>query len=249
MGILRLPEKTYGYSRGHRMLEIAGIAGLFSLLAFVAWRLVLGVTTTGQALAVLAFVVVGYFGADFISGFVHWAGDTLGSETTPVVGAHFIKPFRFHHVDQKDITRHDFTETNGNNCIVSVPLMSMVALLMPRQPGFLFYFGALAFSVALFTVGTNQFHKWAHMDPTQLNGVVRALQRSGLILSPAHHVTHHTAPFSTYYCITHGMLNPLLSRTHFFRHAERLVARVVPDLLYLDERHNFERLAERRAQV
>ena len=62
----------------------------------------------------------------------------------------------------------------------------------------------------------------------------------GLILSPEHHKTHHTAPFETYYCITHGMLNPLLARARFFRRAEKLVAMVAPDFLYLDERHKFE---------
>ena len=237
---LRLPEKTYPYSRGHRAMEIAGIAGLFALLGYVAWRLVWGVQTVGQAIGVLAFVTVGYFVTDFISGFVHWAGDTLGSETMPVLGAHFVKPFRFHHVDQKDITRHDFVETNGNNCILSVGLMLHVAILMPRTPGFFFYYGALMFSIALFTLGTNQFHKWAHSDPAELSPLVRRLQRTGLILSPDHHRTHHTAPYETYYCITHGMLNPLLARARFFRRTERLVARVAPSWLYLDERKKFE---------
>ena len=237
---LRLPEKTYPYSRGHRLLEISGIVGLFLLLGYVALRLVRGVATVGQGVGVIALVVIGYFVTDFISGFVHWAGDSLGSETMPVLGAHFVKPFRFHHVDQKDITRHDFIETNGNNCILSVALMLHVAILMPRTPSFFFYYGALMFSIALFTLGTNQFHKWAHADPTTVHPVVRGLQRTGLILSPDHHETHHTAPFETYYCITHGMLNDLLARTQFFRRAERLVSLVAPDFLYLDERHKFE---------
>jgi ubiquitin-conjugating enzyme E2 variant len=240
MRLLRLPEKTYAYSRRHRMMEVAGIIGLFVLLAFVAWRLVRGVSTVGQAASVLALVAAGYLVTDFISGFVHWAGDTLGSETMPILGAHFVKPFRFHHVDQKDITRHDFIETNGNNCILSVLLMLHVALLMPRTPGFLFYYGAFMFSIALFTLGTNQFHKWAHREPEELGPVVRALQRAGLILSPEHHRTHHAAPFATYYCITHGMLNPLLARVRFFRLAERLVASFAPSWLYLDERRKYE---------
>jgi hypothetical protein len=245
---LRLPEKTYPYSRGHRLMEIAGIAGLFALLGFVAWRLVRGVTTVGQAIGVLVFLTVGYFVTDFISGFVHWAGDTLGSETMPILGAHFVKPFRFHHVDQKDITRHDFIETNGNNCILSVLLMLHVAILMPRAPGFFFYYGALMFSIALFTLGTNQFHKWAHSDPAELSPLVRGLQRTGLILSPDHHRTHHTAPYETYYCITHGMLNPLLARAKFFRHAERVVKIVAPDFLYLDERDKFNVAHKARAR-
>jgi plasmanylethanolamine desaturase len=242
---LRLPEKNYAYSRGHRMMEVAGIIGLLAMLAYVAWRLVCGVTTWGQGLGVVALVAIGYFVTDFISGFVHWAGDSLGSETMPILGAHFVKPFRFHHVDQKDITRHDFIETNGNNCILSVLLMLHVVILMPRAPGFFFYYGALMFSIALFTLGTNQFHKWAHGEPGELSVVVRALQRSGLILSPEHHKIHHAAPFETYYCITHGMLNPLLARARFFRRAEQLVAVVAPDFLYLEERHKFE--ATRRA--
>jgi len=124
---LRLPEKTYAYSRSHRFFEIAAIVGLFVLLTVVAWRGARGVTTWGQSLVVLAVVTAGYFLTDFISGFFHWAGDSLGSETMPILGAHFVKPFRFHHVDQKDITRHDFIETNGNNCIISIlPLLHVV---------------------------------------------------------------------------------------------------------------------------
>jgi plasmanylethanolamine desaturase len=246
---VHLPEKNYPYSRGHRLLEIAGIAGLFSLLGYVALRLVQGVSSVGQAAGVIVLVTVGYFVTDFISGFVHWAGDSLGSETMPVLGAHFVKPFRFHHVDQKDITRHDFIETNGNNCILSVFLMLHVAILMPRQPGFFFYYGALMFSIALFTLGTNQFHKWAHADPETIGPVVRRLQRMGVILSPEHHVTHHTAPFETYYCITHGMMNPLLAHTKFFRHAEQMVALVAPDFLYLEERQKFHTARATRAAV
>jgi ubiquitin-conjugating enzyme E2 variant len=222
------------------MMEIVGIASLFVLLGYVALRLVLGTETVGQALAVLGIIGVGYILTDFISGFVHWAGDTLGSETMPVLGPGFVKPFRFHHVDQKDITRHDFIETNGNNCIVSVLLMLHVAVLMPKAPGFWFYYGALMFSIALFTLGTNQFHKWAHTDADKLPSAVRWLQRSGLILSPEHHVTHHTAPYATHYCITHGMLNPLLARIKFFRGAEKVIASFAPSWLYLDERVKYD---------
>ena len=126
--------------------------------------------------------------------------------------------------------------------------MLHVAILMPRTPGFFFYYGALMFSIALLTLGTNQFHKWAHSEPAELSPLVRGLQRAGLILSPEHHKTHHTAPFETYYCITHGMLNPLLARTGFFRRAEQLVAMVKPDFLYLEERQKFEAAQGLRAR-
>ena len=41
----------------------------------------------------------------------------------------FVKPFRMHHVDAKDITRHDFVETNGNNCLATVIPLSCFCFL------------------------------------------------------------------------------------------------------------------------
>jgi hypothetical protein len=232
-----------GYNLAVRRFELASISAWGAAMTFAA--VLLAPEVSENPLLALCGLMLGFVAADFISGFVHWAADTWGSPEVPVIGNALIRPFREHHVDQTAITRHDFVETNGNNCFISIPAAALAAVLASRSV----FFAAFLFSLTLAVFGTNQFHKWAHMDPTQLNGMVRALQRSGLILSPAHHVTHHTAPFSTYYCITHGMLNPLLARTNFFRHAERVVGRVAPDLLYLDERHKFERVAERRAQA
>ena len=49
------------------------------------------------------------------------------------------------------------------------------------------------------------------------------LQRVHLILPPAHHQIHHTAPFNKYYCITVGWLNKPLAMIGFFPMLERLV--------------------------
>ena len=56
-----------------------------------------------------------------------------------------------------------------------------------------------------FVMMTNQIHKWAHTDDAPK--VVVWLQRLHLILPPAHHEIHHTAPFNSYYSITTGWLN------------------------------------------
>ena len=123
------------YGRGHRALEIASIGFLFAALAWVAVRVATIGCTGGDWLRIALGVVGAYLISDFISGFVHWAGDTVGDENTPVFGANFVRPFRYHHVDPKDITRHDFVETNGNNCIVAAPVLMMVVLTMPRTVG------------------------------------------------------------------------------------------------------------------
>ena len=213
----------------HRRLEVSGILvfGACSVDILVAMHR--AVEHSSEWVGVLAAALVGFVAADFVSGFAHWAGDTLCSEQTPIVGRAFVRPFREHHVDPKAITRHDFVETNGNSALVASPVLLLVALLIPETTHVGFYV-SLAFAfLAWFTLCTNQFHKWAHADNAP--GWVKGLQRARVILSPEHHGVHHAAPHDTYFCITAGWLNPLLHRIRFFRACERLVARFWPSLL------------------
>jgi hypothetical protein len=222
------------YSRSHRVVEVASIVLVFATLVGIACRVVATVRTTGDWIYLGFMALTGYLIADFISGVVHWAGDTLGDESTPILGKNFVTPFRYHHVDPKDITHHDFIETNGNNCIVVLAPLATAYLLLPEETGFGFFMATLMGFLGLFIVATNQFHKWAHADaPPRL---AAALQRCGLILSTDHHVIHHTEPHDKHYCITVGWMNPVLNRIRFFRAMEAVIASVWPDLLHLEER-------------
>jgi sterol desaturase/sphingolipid hydroxylase (fatty acid hydroxylase superfamily) len=229
-------KRSYGYGRGHRALEISSIVLFFAALSCLGFRTVT-VNGAPDPWALGASVLAGFVAADFLSGVAHWAGDTVGDEETPLIGRHFVTPFRLHHVDPKAITRHDFVETNGNSCIASMPAMVMLTGLMPSTPTLGFYLSIAVASSALFVFCTNQFHKWAHADrPPEL---VRWLQRMRLILSPEHHAIHHAAPHDKYYCITVGWMNPLLTRVRFFRGCEAVMARLTPGLLSLRDRKSF----------
>ncbi len=214
----------YSYPVWNRIMEVLGIA-LYMIFA------VLLVAELGQmmfrmaheglgkalmvAVASLPMMVLAMFLADFVSGFVHCAADNFGSPSTPVFGVAFIRPFRDHHKDPTDITRHDFVETNGNSCIVNLVVLVptyYLAYADTSAPEFLL--GAFVLMFTLMIVLTNQIHKWAHMAVPP--SAIRPLQRFGLILSPGNHQVHHTEPFDRNYCITTGWMNAIIERTGAF---------------------------------
>lgn len=216
------PAPAHGGARTPGATEWFGVAGFFTLSALLAVRVARLGTGNGWwwiACAVLA----GYVVSDFVSGLVHWTFDTWFSAETPVVGKTFVVPFRIHHVDPLDITRHGFIATNGHNCLAALPAL-VAALLLPVSAAWTP--AAIAFVVALCggVFATNQFHKWAHEDA--LPAPIRWAQRAGLILSREHHDIHHRAPYDTHYCITTGWLNRPLRAVGFYRRAEGLITRL-----------------------
>jgi plasmanylethanolamine desaturase len=218
-----------GYSKSFRAAEVASIITFFSLTLAIAVK-TLAFWSTHKWL-ILAAAAFGYILADFVSGFVHWMADTWGSADMPVLGKTLVRPFRQHHVDPKAMTRHDYIETNGANCMVSLPVAAMCLCIPLHIEGWVA--PALLVTVSLgsmifWVMMTNQFHKWAHLDPAELPAIVRWAQRSHLILPIAHHGKHHTPPFDTYYCITNGWLNYPLAKIGFFRFLERVMMSLTP---------------------
>lgn len=213
-------ELAKGYTWGIRALEISSIAAFGVMLGALAWRL--APYALHNPWLLLSAGALGYLGADFVSGFVHWMADTWGSTEMPIIGKALIRPFREHHVDQEAITRHDFVETNGNNCLISLPTLA-VALLLPLGSELRLSLFTATFlgSLVLWVFGTNQFHKWSHMK--QPPPVARLLQRMHLILPPEHHALHHAPPFNRYYAITAGWVNWPLYALRFYSTLEALV--------------------------
>lgn len=74
----------------------------------------------------LSFVAAGFV-ADFLSGMVHWAADSWGSVDLPIIGKSLLRPFREHHIDPTAITRHDFIETSGDLCAVTIPIFAFIS--------------------------------------------------------------------------------------------------------------------------
>lgn len=209
-----------GYGKAVRRFEIASIVVFAGAMTWLLLRLAPNAVEV-PFLAASAFML-GFVAADFVSGVVHWLADTWGSVDLPIIGPALIRPFREHHVDPKAITRHDFVETNGNNCFVCIAPVALTAGLVPFESWTGVFAGVLVFSLCLWIFCTNQFHKWSHLDDPP--PAIAALQKLSLILPRDHHSVHHTAPYATYYCITVGWLNEPLHRLRFFRVLERMVS-------------------------
>jgi hypothetical protein len=198
------------YGTRQRTLEWLGIGLFVPLAGWSAWRLV-EATGAWFVPVALAAALVAWATSDLLSGLVHWAFDTYGSVQTPLVGAAFIRPFREHHFDPLAITRHDFVETNGSNCLACSPLL-IAASVMPLEAAAWIAAQSFMLFTALGVLATNQCHKWAHADEAARPAPVRWAQRAGLLLSPEHHKLHHTAPFDSHFCTSNGWLNTPLNR-------------------------------------
>lgn len=209
--------------RVHRIVESASIVTLLAAIAWGAWRVAADLHGARLAWAAVA-VFLGYLAADLASGVVHWLGDRYGSPQMPVLGQAFIQPFRRHHVAPKEMTEHDFIEINGNNSIVTLPVVGVAYAVFPLAPTWGLVGFCATVSLAAWVFATNQIHAWSHMD--RLPPGVATLQRWGVILAPDHHDVHHTPPYQTYYCITSGLLNPLAHRLRLWARLET-VMRVV----------------------
>ncbi len=205
----------------HSFLEYSAIILFPFLFIFALLLSCQRLSETGVGWLTVPGALLGLVFGDFVTGLVHWAADTYGEESTPLIGRSLVRPFRVHHVRPLEICEHGIVETVGNTCILAAPLLTMFIVIAAfgetsAAAGFMVFTAVVTVGV---TVATNQFHKWAHQDARPR--IVSALQRSRIILSPEHHRTHHTAPFQSSYAITNGWLNPLLNRTRFFRRLER----------------------------
>jgi plasmanylethanolamine desaturase len=170
----------------------------------------------------IAFLAAMFF-ADFTCGVVHWIADTWGSETIPVFGARFLRPFRLHHINPDEFLQRNFIDANGDVALVTLPFLLSV-FLMPLDSDLGRVAAVFLVASSACALPTNQFHQWAHMSEPP--AWVRWLQQQGVLLSQEQHRIHHTAPYATNYCITTGWCNPVLAAVGFFPGLERVISRI-----------------------
>ncbi len=216
------------YTPAHRAFEITSIAvfGAIFIFEFIKAPWAPYLDGVGWAYAVVA-AFTGLMAADFVSGLVHWLADSFGRKSWPFLGTGFIRPFREHHDDPTDITKHDFIEVNGNSAVcilLFLPFVATAQALAGPQLSAWISVWTIAFTATIFM--TNQIHSWAHS--AEVNPFVGFLQKHRIILNPDDHEIHHTPPHDSYFCISFGWCNPILKRLKFFERVHFIPALFLP---------------------
>src|SRR5688572_21935736 len=104
-----------------RLLEVSSlVAALALLIANIAHVFTAGLLLHWWSPFV---VIAAALAADLVSGLVHWTADTWFSETMPVVGRRFLRPFRVHHVNPSDFLTRDVIVCNGDVAMLNIPFL------------------------------------------------------------------------------------------------------------------------------
>jgi ubiquitin-conjugating enzyme E2 variant len=197
----------------HRAAELVALVSVGGCSLVAAFWLVGVADAPGDLLLALALAPVALALADLISGIVHWLADQVLPSDWLLLGPAFVQAFHDHHSDPLGITRHDFVDTNGNNCIASSPFAIWACAAASEAEGATALLAALLLETTLALALTNQIHRWAHVAVPPR--AVRALQRVGLVLSRRHHMRHHAPPRDRYFCITNGWMDRVLDGVLF----------------------------------
>jgi len=176
-----------------------------------------GALTLVQAVAT---IVSSWAVADLGSGILHWSVDNYGNGRTPIMGG-IISAFQGHHSAPWTITEREFCNNVHKLCIpFGIPTVAAISFLAgPSHPMVSLFFAVFC----TMEIMSQEFHKWAHMTPKQLNPVIMSLQKLNLTIGRISHAQHHIAPYDGNYCIVSGVWNKVLDESGFFRKLERIV--------------------------
>mmetsp|Transcript_3470 Transcript_3470/g.5414 ORF Transcript_3470/g.5414 Transcript_3470/m.5414 type:complete len:329 (-) Transcript_3470:89-1075(-) len=191
---------------------------LISFISFIQALWQINHTGSGEvdmiamSMVFIASIILGDFG----TGVFHWSVDNYGSINTPVVGT-VCAAFQGHHQTPWTITFRPFINNVYKIAYGTVPALLLTVWNSSDHP-----YAQIFFTLFInWWLISQELHKYSHMR--QLPAVVQLLQRMGVILSKKEHGLHHNSPFEGHYCILTGVCNPVLDRTKFFRHLEKLV--------------------------
>ena len=190
-----------------------------AIIAFCVVYLVREFEASGIGLLqALVSALIGYFVADLASGVVHWSIDTWFDEKSL---GRAVRIAREHHTHPQVILGYPFLEHAALGSAGGVAMVGPMAVLTaffvnPTAYSFMIVWAITAVCLLFGTSLHNLGHKRAKSP------LLVALQRWGLVNSPAHHAAHHNNQVIRY-CAVNGWANYPCDALGFWRGLESIV--------------------------
>jgi hypothetical protein len=165
--------------------------------------------------------------SDFLSGVLHWFGDSykineilcVKNPFLNTLQIEFFNDFKLHHDKPSNIYQI-------NTILYNIGFISFVPLVLCIF-GFLtenLLFKNFMMYLMIFLFFTNIFHRLAHLQKNnKLPYIISLLMNYWPFLNSKRHEKHHEYPQIKSYCITSGLLNPLLDKIKFFDKIEYII--------------------------
>jgi len=141
---------------------------------------------------------------EFASATMHLSADNEAFSDLPLFGP-LARSFQWHHRDPTGIVRMSWIEHMGA-LDVGMVILLVWALCNPRAK-YLGIFALMTMPMMYLMMAT---HRWTHCAPSDIPAIVRYLQRSGVLLTPEGHSTHH-ADYEINFSLLTGWSNPIIN--------------------------------------
>ena len=201
--------------------------GVFGNLASVVWGGA-WLATHLDALSVSRLVLVpalfvGLFVLDWFSGLVHWTYDTWFDEDIPGF-QRSVSIAREHHTHPIHIVGYGFRDQVSYSSWPAFVFVAPIGLVLSLvdAPGSLVYLGVMLCTlVCAGMIFGSHCHLLGH-KPAK-SRVIRLLQRTHFLVTPAYHRRHHSDNHDIRYGVVNGWSNVVCDRIGFWRWLERVI--------------------------
>ena len=158
-------------------------------------------------------IIVGFFLADIIGGFLHWFEDRYIHYCTniPII-KNIAEDNELHHYFPRAILAYTYIENIITSTIIAFISIFIIFII---NKSFVIKFIYLFISLFFFSSIMNIIHRFSHMRECENNYFIKCLQKVGLILTHETHGEHHEKA-NIKYCIATIYTNFILDSLYFW---------------------------------